>query len=259
MIFYLYYYSLQSNEHYCPELISILSTKFEDYQKYLCVPFSIDSTQNKDLVSLLLELHSKNSTLIHTIDLTDSNEESTKHAVDLSMATEALIIIAFESLENYVDLIQNYKFHDHLSKIFEMLDITSFKPKLFGFSGFLEINKDEIDKSSKINISDELLSTEISLPLNGVLKDRACTALIRNEGLSSAKKLMKNLLQNKSLVSNVNTEVLSDSTSFQSTQQNDEQNKDADSTEEACILAMIQKSYTGKSKIPTIFYLLYYM
>ena len=57
---------------------------------------------------------------------------------------------------------------------------------------------------------------------------------------------MKNLLQNKSLVSNVNTEVLSDSTSFQSTQQNDEQNKDAESPEVACILAMIQKSSTGK-------------
>ena len=162
------------------------------------------------------------------------------------MATEALIIIAFESLENFVDLEQDYKILEQLSKIFEMYDITSFKPKVFGFSGFLEFNEGDIDDSSRTNISDELLSSTISLPLNGVSRDRACTALIRNEGLSLAKKLMKNLIQNKSLLSNVNTEVLSDSTSFQSTQQNDEQNKDAESPEVACILAMIQKSSTGK-------------
>ena len=193
-----------------------------------------------------MDLHSVNSKFIHTIDLTDSNEESSNHAVDPSMATEALVIIGFESLDNFIDLEQNYKYLDQLSKIFEMYEITSFKPKLFGFSGFLEFNEDDIDDSTKTNISDELLSSTISLPLNGVLRDRACTALIRNEGLSSAKKLMKNLLQNKSLVSNVNTEVLSDSTSFQSTEQKDEQNEDAESPELACVLAMIQKSSTGK-------------
>ena len=164
------------------------------------------------------------------------------------MATEALMVIAFESLENFVDLQQNYKFLDQLSLILDNLDMSSFKPKIFGFAGFLDINKNYMDSSSIRSIANDLLKAPISLPLNGVLKDRAYNVLSKTEGLSSAKKLMSNLLQNESLVSSVSAEVVSDSTSFQSTENNDEPNKSAtiENLEVSSIFEMIQKSFTGK-------------
>ena len=176
---------------------------------------------------------------------TNFYEENGNPAINPCMATEALTIIAFECLENFIDLEQKHAFTSHLSNIFETMNMPSFKPLILGFPGFLELANFEADSVSRSNIFDELIITELSLPLNDTLKDRVCNALSKNEGILSAKKVMQNLMRNRSLISKVNSEDDSDSTSLFFNKLATRQDDIMETTEAKFIFSLILRSFEG--------------
>ena len=93
----------------------------------------------------------------------------------------------------------------------------------------------------------DLFLAPTSLPLSGAIKYRAYNVLIKNKNLTSAKKLMYHLLQNKRSLWNVNTEVWYDSTCSQYKKQYDETNHDKiiKSPDIDFIIAMVQESFKG--------------
>ena len=151
-------------------MISNVSAKFDDYYMNFCVPTGIYSTGNENLISelmnrfLLLDYQPTNANSGSGGITENFNEENGNPIIHPCMATEALTIIAFECLENFIDLEQTHSFTNHLPKIFDNMNRPGFKPLIFGLLGFLELSNTEPESASRSSLFDELIITQLSLP-----------------------------------------------------------------------------------------------
>ena len=195
----------QSTEHYAPCTISALSVVFKDYEETFCKKMESSCMKNNTLISILMqastfvfEPHLERVKEYAENDMVQENSEIEAENINPSMAMEILLLIAFESLDNFVDLVQNHAFLEHLSKFLDYKEISSYMSTIFGFPSFMDSNKEKRDDSFGFkNTSADTLS--ISLPLKDKIKENTFNFLLKGN-LSSAKKILID-----SMVNNGNT------------------------------------------------------
>ena len=194
--FCLVYVCLQAPEHYSPRLISSTSASFEDFQKYFCTKPNPSCGDESTLLSTL-----KRSTLRlsnpSTKTSTDksSNEvelealDDTEDSIDPEVAMETLLIIGFESIDNFVYLEKSVQFLELLNGYLDVREISHYRQTILGYPLINDANQDLLGSLCKEGVS------TIPIPPTAATKEEIANFLVIGE-MSLVKEILGSLIEN---------------------------------------------------------------
>ena len=174
----------------------IQKPSFEDFQKYFCTKPNPSCGDESTLLSTL-----KRSTLRlsnpSTKTSTDksSNEvelealDDTEESIDPEVAMETLLIIGFESIDNFVYLEKSVDFIELLNGLLDVREISHYRQTILGYPLVNDANPDLLRNPSKEGVS------TIPLPLTAATKEEIAHFLVSG-GISLVKEILGGLIDN---------------------------------------------------------------
>ena len=195
-------------------------------------------------VSTFVQPHTVESTENHEDDIIDNELENECDKINMNLAMEAIINIAFECLDNLVYLEHHFDFLDHLLQILDAKGISKYRSLIFGLSGAPKIK--EAPKDTDVKYHDIDGSFLEAVPLSGPGKEEAYTFLLRGEP-SASKELLIDIMNNAKI--NNNTDSNFDYGLHYTTTTISKDNKKharMPCPEEKTAISMLSKSFSGK-------------